>query len=683
MKQEPQTPAFDYLPDAREILMTLWRHRRIMVAVMLVTILLGGLAVMLKPRAYQATAIVMLEDNPLNLEDFADVTGGKKFDNMTVLTETKVIQSPALAMQTIKALKLAENAEFNPGGDDEKAVLNKFTQNLKVTSQNTARVIEISFRSSSPELAAQIANAHAEAYLAAQIEFKKQRVETLGRWFEEKVKDLKNDVTEKSLAVSRFRAQENLILGKDDQELIYQQISDISAQLAPLEVTRYTAQGKLQAAESLVADGQNVSFQEEFNSPAIQEMKTQASLLASTVGAMRAQYGPKHPKVRAAQRELAAVNEAISRETQAMRATLQNDEAAAGAQADLLRQRLNELQEQANTLREKMITLKSLQVEQEASQKLLDSFLVNYENIQSQVTFARPDAVIVSSAVPPAKPAPPGRALLLLGVIAFAGCLSLAVVFVIEVLRGGIRNFDDVRKYGQKPIGIMPETAAPAFAMTQPDSSFREAVKRVYMTGLLNHPARAILITSATPGEGRSTLVSSLAQYLMSIGHRVAVIDADYMRPDLTSFASPARGPGFTDVLSGRASLDEALCTGENGVTIVRAGHEALSSPETLRSAKFAELIAQLKQRFAYVLIDSGPLLAHSEAEIIAGQVEGIIVVAEWLKTSHRNMQNLAATLDQISTPVLGVVLNKVDIDKYKIVTPGSDFLLPKLSAAA
>ena len=390
-------------------------------------------------------------------------------------------------------------------------------------------MIEIAFKAKNPDLAARVVNAHIDSYLDAQIDFKKRNVQSLSKWFQGRVTDMKADVVRKAQAVEQYRAAHNLAIGKDDQELVYQQISDTASQLTPVQVHKYDVQSRLQSMDLSAQSSKGVD-QEMADSPVIQNLKSQASTLGQQVQALSAQYGENHPKLIAARQSLAQVNSAIARETGNIRKSLGSEAAASTEQETLLKGRLDSLKLEGNDLRSQLITLNSLQIEADASQKLLDSFLANYGNVQSQVGFARPDAEIVSPAVAPANPAPPSKKSLAFAAIVFSTLLSLASVFIAEAAQGGIRNFDDVRRFGVKPLGVLPRSGSAELGMTG-HSGFREAIKRVYMTGVLNSGARVLLITSALPKEGRTTVTLALARYLASHDHKVAVVDADFLRP--------------------------------------------------------------------------------------------------------------------------------------------------------
>ena len=683
MQSQAAAMTDDYLPNLGEILNTLWRRRMQIAAIMAATILLGTLLVLLKPKEYKATATIMVTNQATanNPASFQDVTAGAAFDDTTVQTEVNVLESPVLALATIKATHLNETEEFaNKSGHDD-AAISKFLSHLTVAPQGGSRIIGITFAAKDPALAARVANALVDVYMNYQVDFKKQRVVQLSHLFETQVATLQTDVAKKSQSVQDYRAKESLTVGKDAQDVVYQQITDISAQLAPLQVHKFDVESRLQAIQAVAGSGQPDAIEDVVKSPLIQNLKAQASTIAQTVASLRGQYGPNHPKYIAARQELDQVNRAIANETANIMTSLKNDDAATVAQETMLTQRLDELRKQSVGLGGKLITLNGLQADVDASQKVLDSFLATAKNIQSQVDFGRPDAVIISRADVPLYPAKPSKKLLMLAVLVFSALLAPGIILLLEVMRGGLGNFDDIRRLGRKPLGILPLSDLPDYQVIGAEnSSYKEAVKRIYMSGLMNTPARTIMVTSALPKEGRTTFVLSMAHYLASIGHKVAVVDADFHHAALSFQTRKPSGPGLTDVLSGRAALADAADTGSDGLTIIRAGTPSLLSPDLLKPAPLRDLFAQLHQSYAYVLIDSEPLLAHSEAGAIANQTDGIIVVTEWIKTSKKNIANMFHALDHLTAPVLGIVINKVNIDKYKTFTAGSDFLLPKIA---
>lgn len=671
-------PESDYLPDIQDVLNILRGHIKLIAAIIAVSCIIGFTIVMTRPVYYRAAATVIVDDHNVELKNFEDVTKSGKFDNWTIQTEVKMILSPALARQTISDINLAAEEEFSDFENDDPKLVSIFLDRLSAAAQGESRVIEIGFKAKNPTLAAKIANAHVDNYLKSQVDFKKKRIEQLKTWFQDKVRELKVDVMNKSRAVGEFRAREDLAIGKDSQELVYQEISNVSEQLSPVRVRKYDVQAKLEAVEAARAAGLPDSIADIVQSPLIQELKKQRSTVSQEVQSMQAAYGRNHPKLKAAQRQLSRIDAAIAEETKNITASLENDLAAAQAQENLLSDRLTALKRQADDLRMKSVTLDSLLVEQEASQKVLDNFLANFENIQSQVNFIRPDAAILSPAAPAIYPAGIGKKILLFIVVAFSGSLALAAAFVIEIRNNGPKDFKSVRRMGQTPLGIVPETDGPLRIMESGvRSSLKEAIKQIYMGHMIGNPAKSFLITSALPQEGRTTFTLLLAHYLASAGHKVLVIDADYLKPSLGKIAGIGLGPGLSDLLAGQAALDETLHDHPGGFTVMGVGTGERKSPQALNPDNLRALLDGLKDDYSHILIDSGPIMARTEAVALAGRTDSVIVVTKWLKTSK---EDLSATLDllkNLPASILGVVLNQVDIGLYKSKTGVSDFLLP------
>lgn len=676
-----QHAQIDYLPNVQDIIMTVWRHRATLITTMVAISLLGGIFILLKSNTYQSSTTIMVKDNSVNLQDFKEFTDTPKFDTMTVTTEVKILMSPSLALRTIEATKLYQTDEFEAA--DATGALSRFMKNLSVAQQGSTKIIDVAFSSKDPELAAKVANAHVDSYFKSQIENKTKRVEDLSGWFQERVKVLKEDVIKKSRAAAEYRSAQKLIVGQDDQELIYQQINDASSKIGKVQTQKLDIDSKISAVEALKDKANPDAIAAIVNSALIQKLKTEVSEAAQEAALLRGKFGSRHPAVLAANHKLGQAKASLRDETLKIKDTLKSDSLAAQAEIDMLKAHVGQLEKEASEMRSKAIVFEGLRLEEKTSQKLLDSFLASYESLQSQDNLARSDAIVVSPAVASSSPKAPGKKILFLAVIVVSGVIGLAIIFVMEVMRGGISNFKDIRKLGYKPLGILPNIPSPILVAQSPhNSGFKEALKRIYMTGFLPYKAQSILVTSALPKEGRTTFALTMAYYMGSIGHKVLVIDTDFMSPSNHFSSDVSKSVGLNDYLTQDISLDSIISTDQYGLSFIKAGSKNLASPDVLSSKRFVDMLETLKGRYNYILIDSSPLLAHAEAETIARHVDGTIVIAEWMKTSHANITNISMTMNQINANVLGVIMNKVDIDKYKTLTDGSDFLLPNMSRA-
>jgi succinoglycan biosynthesis transport protein ExoP len=656
-------------PNIHDLIAIFWHRRKEMVLVAGLITLAGLAFVLTKPTYYNASTTIVINDSQLKLNNFNDLTEGGRFTDFTVQTEVRILNSSSLATQTIKAVGLEKTSEYKGYADDPRQILTLFANNLNIRPQGSSRVIEISFRAQDPELAAQVANAHAKAYLESQVYNKNDRVLELEKWFENRVNELKKDVVKKSEAVSQFRQQSNLP-------------SD-----ALLDVVQ---------------------------APYINELKVRENEVLSTLRGLQSRYGPRHPDVQKAQDQLDSIRATIDYEVSNVvgeeNSALPNDQLSYGdiglsdsagavklSETDATPQSISpetinpvsetEIEFSAaspniDNIQLNLVTLKGLILEQQASQKLLDSFLANYENIQSQNNFARPDAVLASEAITPLFPTQPGKKILMIVVFAFAGLAAFATAIVLELLRGGIQSFADIRKLKQNPVGVLPDVSTPLQLILSPmNSSFKEAVKQIYMTGLMDSKAKTILISSAMPKEGRTMFAKLLGYYLSGMGRKVVIVDCDFLKPDFNLMNPSQSALGLTDVLSGHHPLNAVIQQDQHGLSIIKSGTPTDALPNLLEANNFKTVLNDLKKMFEYVIIDSGPLLARNESSIVAKHVDGIIVLTEWAKTSERNVINMLRILEPVQDKVLGFVINRINIEKYKNMTSGNDFLLPKIKA--
>lgn len=175
---------------------------------------------------------------------------------------------------------------------------------------------------------------------------------------------------------------------------------------------------------------------------------------------------------------------------------------------------------------------------------------------------------------------------------------------------------------------------------------------------------KTIVFTSCTPDEGKSTVVTYLAQSMAEAGKRVLVVDADLRKSVMMgNFAIGEAIRGLTHYLSGQAAMADVICcTNQPGLEIIFAGPVVPNPAELLGDSRFKELLAYGRANYDYVLVDSAPLGSVIDAAIIAEECDGSVIVIEAEVISWRFVQEIKEQLEKSSCPILGTVLNKVDV---------------------
>ena len=266
--------------------------------------------------------------------------------------------------------------------------------------------------------------------------------------------------------------------------------------------------------------------------------------------------------------------------------------------------------------------------------------------------------------------------------------LMLAVVFALvrERLDNSVKRADDVEnelhatflgllptgsaaaKEGRRPRRGADEQPPELTVHYEPLSGVAEAA-RALRTNLLfmnpDHPYRVMLVTSAVPAEGKTTVACSIAIALAQGGQRVCIIDCDLRRPRLHRIFDRAGDAGLTNALVGDATLDEiALPTLVPNLSSIPAGPIPPNPADMLHSERFKNLLAELAGRFDRIVIDSPPLAAVTDSAIIAKLVDGTVFVVRAFRTSVSMSQLGLRALTDVDANVIGCVLNAVDYRK-------------------
>lgn len=267
-------------------------------------------------------------------------------------------------------------------------------------------------------------------------------------------------------------------------------------------------------------------------------------------------------------------------------------------------------------------------------------------------------------------------ALLIGGLLGLGGGIAFAMIRAISDRR--VRGTDDVeQRLGVPVVGIIPKVDSvaaerrivaedDAHADSRTDFAVRESL-RALRTNLqfmdVDHPPRTIVVTSALPGEGKSTVAANLAMTLAAAGANVVLVDGDLRRPTVASTLGLVAGAGLTDVLAGRAKLTEVAQTAPDipNLAVLTAGTIPPNPSEVLGSARMHQLVKDLTKH-ATVIIDAPPVLAVTDGAVLANQADGALLVVAVGKTTYDVVDKALNTLEKARGRVLGVVLNRVPV---------------------
>lgn len=298
---------------------------------------------------------------------------------------------------------------------------------------------------------------------------------------------------------------------------------------------------------------------------------------------------------------------------------------------------------------------------------LSDEFVVMVRELETPEDGARPDArvVVEQRASIPNHPVIPKTTLNIAAGLAVGVMLGIGLAVLREMLDNTVKDketLEEVTRVGL--VGSIPldkeRRNEPAISFDKDNSAIAEAFRKL-RTNLqflsVDNPPRVIVVTSSVPNEGKTTTAINIALALAEAEHNVALVDGDMRRPMLDKRLNLVGSVGFSTVLTGAISLSEALQkTRFPKLTVLTSGAVPPNPSELLGSVAAQKVVSELRANFDYVIMDSSPLLAVTDAAILATNSDGVLVIARFGQTKRDQLTHAIGNLKDVGALILGAV---------------------------
>ena len=671
-------------------------------AIALTLLAVAGLS-QVQPR-YSAKAMLLIDERAVPRLDLESVIGGLGGDPETVLSEIEILKSTRLADKVIQDLSMQSLPEFNAalrppgllsrllnGASDASAsvplsqargervrVIGAFRNRLSVEPKPGSRVVVVKFSSQDPELAANVANRLAERYLQDQLESKFEAVQRASGWLDERVAELRETVQESESRVARYREESGLLEG-GGTTLTDQQVAALNADVVDAAAARAAARARLDQVQRLLGSSDGAaSIGEVLDSPLIQRLREQQVGVLRQIAELSTEFGERHPTMLKLRADAADLEAKIDTEIAKIVAGLESDLRVARGRERAARAELDAAKERVGDDNRALVTLRSLQREADANRMLLENMLARFTETSAQDDIAsqRPDARIIAEALIPGEPSfPMTKAILALAMMTGA-FMGLMLAFLRELTDGALRSGEQLEAAtGLRALAFVPRlrrrerrAQSPArYLLDNPGSAYAESIRSVFASLRTSgaHESLSLLITSAQSGEGKSTIAACLARSLALAGKRVVIVDADCRRPSIAKFLGVQASHGLTDVLGGNVNLKDALVADESGADVLVAGDRNANLAALFASGRLEKLIKVLENGYDYIIIDSPPTMAVSDALLLSIAVDATMLVARWGETRREAVAHAARQLRDGGALLAGATLTMVDARKY------------------
>ncbi|WP_334078332.1 GumC family protein [Microbulbifer sp. M83] len=656
------------------------------------------------PVRYEATARLMFDPNQANLVSIRDIYDFGTQRREFFLTQAEILRSRGIAERVVEDLDLVNYRAFTdeekepgplerllPGlfGDDsadeeeldpaeQRSRLVRVVQaGLTVRPIRNTQLVELGYQAVSPQLAAAVPNAVANAYVERQMEAKLDVTQRATSWLNERLAGLREKLEESERRLQAFQRQEGLVDVQGVRGLAEQELNDNLNQLLEARREAKRLGGIYRNIRAHSGDFEALkNLPEVMNHPLIQNVKSVEISAALGVSELAQRYGPKHPRMIAARDELDSARAQLRQEVANLVQSIEGDYRVAQRKVAELESALSANKVDIQSVADKEIKYDELKRDVEVNRQLYNTFLTRFREASEATGFESPAAQLVEPAIPPEYPVKSKKRLIVLAAFVLSGGFAAVAILALDFFRAGIRSADDVeQKLGQTLIGQLPLVKPqgkgglpPKLFFDPQQREYTEAV-RTLRTGLLlgreSLPAKIVSITSSAPAEGKSTVAENLA-FALSQVERVVLIDTDLRCASLSAHLGlPPSKPGLADILSGSFSLEECIShDADTGLDIIGAGKLPGDPLRILGSRQFSAMLAELANRYDRVILDTPPVMAVSDPLVVSKLADSLLYVVKADATHARVVRRGLDKMRSLGLVVDGVVLNQVDTRK-------------------
>ncbi len=666
----------------------------------LCTLLAFATACLLKP-IYVAEAMVMKDSQKTDLTNIGQVMEALGTDfTAAIRSQIDIITSRPVIERVVDKLDLLNDQEFNgPGlldklglskwlkraGDPEADKLRKRTglvdtigNKLKVNNDGRSMSIHIAFESSDPQKAALIANTVADEYLVAQLETKYDSAARVNKWLDERLDTLKQKLETSEKAVSDFRAQNKLITAQDGGTIAAHQMADVNNQLIEARGQTSQAEARLSSVQKMIHSKEGIDGAADvLASPLIQHLREQEAEVRSNEAEMASKYGELHPKMINARAEYNDLEKKIKEEVMHVVQGLENEVTIARAKESQLETELHKLEQQAGVESKDSVTLHQLEREADANRTLYESFLSRFKQTGEQEELNISDSRIIERAEPPITPSFPKKAVFIALGLVMGTIFGILIAYLIEYFEPGFKTAAQLEEEsGLAVIGLLPIPASikkqsvQDYVLEKPFSSYSEVLRSVRTAihfSNIDNPPKTLMVTSALPGEGKTSFCLALSRILAKAGNRILLIDSDMRRPHVAA----ALGLGevqnsLAHLLIGDKKFSQVVYNDPLMPTLdIIPTLQAPNPQDLLGSDRMREILHEASQRYDLVIVDTPPLLAVSDAAIMAHAVDTTILLVRWATTPRETVLRTLKLLKNYGCKFTGAVISQVNIQQH------------------
>ncbi len=679
---------------------------------------------------YRAKALLEIQKENPNILTVQELFELESVSDTYLESQYKILESNSLAQRVIDQLRLDQRDEFNPPAAwwywrEKKApppppsvaavgagarrdprvndtVLERFGKQLAVEPVKRSRLVEVSFDSYDPQLAAQAVNAVASNYIEQNLEMRWEATQRASDWLAQQLVGMKAKLEKSEEELQNYARANGLLFLETEkgqaENIVNERLRQLQEELTRAQAARY----EKESLYRLIQAGDFGSLPGVFENKLMQDLTVRLAELEREHALLATTFAPDYPRVKQVQSQIDELESVLARERERAAKRITNDYLAAARRESLLRQAFKEQENQANRIAEQSVQYNILKREVDTNKQLYEGLLQRLKEAGVSAGLKASNVRIVDAAAAPQKPAKPKVLLnLAMGIVLGLG-LGVGGAFLQEYLDNTLKTTEDVERllrvpalalipaveslnhrhagvaghYGRSPKRFADgQGKAPAKALSrwhridgdgQQHSTLSEAFRSLRTSVLLSsaeRPPQTLLVSSSQPGEGKTTVSINLGISLAQLGRRVLLVDSDMRRPSIHKVFGIQDSLGLVSYLTGQQGWQAVVrATGIAGLDALVCGPTPPNPAELLSSERMQRLLREAMVEYDFVVMDSPPLLNVADSRILATLVDGVLLVVKGGATPRELALRAQAHSRDVGAHVIGAVLNNVDV---------------------
>ncbi|WP_342642397.1 GumC family protein [Rhodoligotrophos ferricapiens] len=662
--------------DLFGLLQGMWRRKLLMLTVFALVVGAAAAYIATTTPKFTASAAVLVANDESAFTRSSVEAQPRQLDERDIASQVQVMRSIELAERVVKALDLTAKPEFQASQEEPNAVkrwliekglaadprkldplryaIETYFQDIQIYPVVETKVISVTFTSTDPQLAAQVANEVADQYVSSTQEDQSASTEKASEWLSSQIEQLRDKVVASERAVEEYRTKAGLLQGSQGM-LSNESLTELNNQIIQAAGLKAEARARADAIRSMLKNrGQIASSTEVLNSSLMQRLIEREVTLRGTRDDLLVTFLPSHPRIVAINSELSGLQRQIRQEALKIAESQEQQAQVAEEREAALTRRLKEMKAQAASANVDEVKLRALEREAAANRTLLETFLSRYsdasarENMQAQPAMAR----VISPAVVPIEPSSP-KPVPLMALAGFGGIiLALVVAFVAEIFSLDIqrannglpgpdrqrqRLTDDTADHVPAGPARLPALPGPVWPVLEPrivpggNTAEAAATAIAPLIGEWRSAGvkRLLLGSDAATPVAREAIVA-IGRTLAQRRERVILVDLDPSNGAVASICGIGAGTGLSELLAGKATFSDTIKSDlKSDLHVLRGGLDRSALASLSEAGRMGFVLNALAQAYDLVLLAPGVIMSSSRLPSITAGAAAIVSVAE------------------------------------------------------